>query len=219
MKISIKSIRFNLHGFVSKRMLNYRVCLAKIWGSYPGNSEGHVEILATLQPEAPRRRSREWNVVRSHCSKKPVYCLSNRISPNGWGKWIWRGAGHVPNSFWKKKGKKCQIKVTLTPLRTKTKQNKTCRPKGSKLQLKTRNSGPAKLQLMQNNWSNREELWARGRGVLPVQMSWTDSLRIAAPLPRAIALWHCGEGGGRGTYMACKGTPRMPGLPWFTELI
>lgn len=43
--------------------------------SYPGNGEGHVEILASLQAEAPRPRSSKCHSVSAHGWKRQLYYL------------------------------------------------------------------------------------------------------------------------------------------------
>lgn len=45
------------------------------FSSYPGNGEGQVEVLSTLQPEAPGGRASKSNVVvAAHCLLRDVGC-------------------------------------------------------------------------------------------------------------------------------------------------
>lgn len=45
--------------------------------SYPGNGEGHVEVLSSLQPEAPGSRANKSDaVVAAHCLLDGCYICS-----------------------------------------------------------------------------------------------------------------------------------------------
>lgn len=72
------------------------------------------------------------------------------------------------------------------------------------------NFGAPKLQLMQNIWSNRVK---SQRKILACSDELDRQPKNSCPFAESNSTLASGGGGGRGTYMACKGTPRMPGLP------
>lgn len=64
------------------------ICELELFGfglPYPGNGEGHVEVLASLQAEAPWRRSGKCHSVSAHGSKNLLYYLvsSKQLEKNG----------------------------------------------------------------------------------------------------------------------------------------
>lgn len=68
------------------------------------------------------------------------------------------------------------------------------------------NSGALKVQLMQNIRSQKKKILACSDELHRQPKNSCPS----AESDSTLAPW---GGGGRGTYMACKGTPRMPDLP------